>query len=325
VSPFVGYIETLSGEQPDLVRQLAPSLPLYLREQYELYLVRLFGRESLLAFQGKTFEGITPVEYRKHEEILSHALGKPVILVLPALPSFARNRMVQMGVPFVVPGNQAFIPASVIDLRERFPRGDRGKRESLTPAAQLTLLFHLIRGRVDQIPLKDVAQRLGVYSPMMITKVKDEFEAAGICSTTQSGRHMLLDFAVQGRELWEFAKPQLTSPVKKVRWVRWENPGYPALLSGMSALSRRTMIADDRLSTYALGPRMLESWLEKGFVSGCPDSEQATARIEVWSYEPKLLSNNESIDPLSLYLSLRDSADERVHQQLEQLIEEVQW
>jgi len=60
-------------------------------------------------------------------------------------------------------------------------------------------------------------------------------------------------------------------------------------------------------------------------VIGCADSEQATARIEVWSYEPKLLGNNESVDPLSLYLSLRYSPDERVHQQLERLIEEVPW
>ena len=85
------------------------------------------------------------------------------------------------------------------------------------------------------------------------------------------------------------------------------------------------MLAADRLPTYALGPKMLESWLERGTLTGCPDAEQATAKIEVWSYEPKLLGDNEVVDPLSLYLSLRYNADERVQQQLERLIEEVQW
>ncbi len=85
------------------------------------------------------------------------------------------------------------------------------------------------------------------------------------------------------------------------------------------------MLADDRLPTYALGPKMLESWLEQGTMIGCPDAEQANVRIEVWSYEPKLLGDNEVVDPLSLYLSLRYNADERIQQQLEQLMEEVRW
>jgi hypothetical protein len=81
------------------------------------------------------------------------------------------------------------------------------------------------------------------------------------------------------------------------------------------------MLADDRIPTYAFGPKMLELWLERGALTCCPDAEQATAKIEVWSYEPKLLGDNEAVDPLSLYLSLRNSADERIQQQIELLLE----
>jgi hypothetical protein len=118
---------------------------------------------------------------------------------------------------------------------------------------------------------------------------------------------------------------RLTSPVKKTRWVRWKTPGYPALLAGISALSRRTMLADDRLQTYAFGPSMLESFLEQGILIGCRDADEATAKMEVWSYEPKILGDNEAVDPLSLYLSLRHHADERVQQQLEQMLEDFPW
>jgi hypothetical protein len=142
-----------------------------------------------------------------------------------------------------------------------------------------------------------------------LSKVKDELQEAGICEVKRIGRSMTLKFPAASRALWDLAQDRLTSPVKKMRWVQWKTPGYPALLAGISALSRRTMLADDRLPTYALGPKMLESWLERGTLTGCPDEEQATARIEVWSYEPKLIGDNESVDPLSLYLSLRYSAD----------------
>jgi len=85
------------------------------------------------------------------------------------------------------------------------------------------------------------------------------------------------------------------------------------------------MLADDRLPTYALGPGTLEEWLEQGTMTGCPDAEEADAKIEVWSYEPKLLGDSDIVDPLSPYLILRHDADERVQQQLERLMEAIPW
>jgi hypothetical protein len=132
-----------------------------------------------------------------------------------------------------------------------------------------------------------------------------------------------MDFMATGRPLWERVSPHLVSPVKKTKWVCWEQPPHPGLLAGMSALSRRTRIADDRLPTYALPLAVFQELLEQGTVVGCPDAERAKARIETWSYPPDLLSEGPMVDPLSLYLSLRDATDERVLQQLEALIQEV--
>ena len=159
----------------------------------------------------------------------------------------------------------------------------------------------------------------------MLSKVKDELEAAGICKIVRNGRALVLAFMATGRALWEQVQPQLSSPVKKTRWVQWDRPAAPALLAGISALSRRTMIAADRLPTYALPLAEFQDFLERGLCSGCRDAEQATARIEVWSYPPERLGDGEMVDPLSLYLSLRDSQDERIQQQLDRLIAEVKW
>jgi hypothetical protein len=85
------------------------------------------------------------------------------------------------------------------------------------------------------------------------------------------------------------------------------------------------MIAADRLPTYALALDDFQDLLERDYLADCLDAEQATARIEVWSYHPRLLGDDRTVDPLSLYLSLRNSADERVQQQLEKLIEGIKW
>jgi DNA-binding MarR family transcriptional regulator len=217
-----------------------------------------------------------------------------------------------------------FIPNSMIDLRERFPQPNSKRRATLSPAAQCTVLYHLLREPLTGISLKDIARKIH-YSPMRMTKVKDELEASEICKVVKNGRSMVLDFKATGRALWEQVKPQLTSPVKKTRWVQWAKPVEPALLAGMSALSLRTMIAADRLPTYALPVAVFQEFLERGVCASCHDAENAAAKIEIWSYNPHLLGDDRMVDPLSLYLSLRNSSDERVQQQLEQLIGEIKW
>src|ERR1017187_5971335 len=321
---LLNHLELLSGERPDLAAEAGSALPLFLRKRYAVFSTRLFGRKSLLAVGAEGGEIGSPGEYGKHEEVLKLKLGEPVVLVLPILPSYARNRMVQMGIPFIVPGSQTFIPNSLIDLRERFPQPNSKRRETLSPAAQCTVLYHLLLGPLTEISLKDIAQKVQ-YSPMMMTKVKDELEAAEICKIVRNGRSIVLDFTATGRALWEQVQPQLTSPIKKKHWVQSAKPGPPALLAGMSALSLRTMIAADRLPTYALPLAVFQDFLERGICTGCHDAEKATARIEVWSYNPQLLGHDQMVDSLSLYLSLRNSADERVQQQLEQLIAELKW
>lgn len=321
---LLAYLEALSGERPDLVEKNASALPLFLRERYVVYSVRLFGQKFLLAMEREDWETGTPAEYGMQLQALGMNLEGTVVLVLPILPSYARNRMVQMGIPFIVPGSQTFIPNTFIDLRETFPRACPRGRQTLSPSAQYTVLYHMLRGSLAGIPLKEVAKKIRC-SPMMTTKVKEELEALQICKSTRSGRSMVLDFMATGRALWDRVSPHLSSPVKKTKWIRWEQPAHPGLLAGLSALSRRTMIADDRLPTYALPLALFQELMEKGSVLVCPDAEHARARIEIWSYPPDLLSDGPLVDPLSLFLTLRDSSDERVQQQLKELIQEVKW
>jgi len=320
------YWESLTGDRLDLAAKDASSLPLFLRERYTVFSTRLFGRASFLALETEGWENGSPAEYRKQAETLGGVLHEPVILVLPILPSYARNRMIQMGTPFIVPGSQTFIPNGLIDLRERFPQTKARGRETLSPAAQCTVLYQLVHKSLAGISLKQVAERVG-YSPMMMTKVKDELEAAEACKIVRDGRSIVLDFPAASHALWKQVVPRLASPVKKSRWVRWDQPVPSALLAGMSALSRRSMINDDRLPTYALTHKAFNDSLEIGGCAGCRDAETASAKIEVWSYAPHSLCDGlpTTVDALSLYLSLRDSADERVQQQLEQLLEAFPW
>jgi len=147
-------------------------LPLFLRNRFSFYSAELFGRPWCLAQEDESWDTGSPAEYEKHAENLRSLLNAPVVFVLSGLASSARNRMVQKGIPFIVPGTQAFLSGAIVDLRERFPKSNGTGRASLSPTAQLTFLYHLEREPLSGLPLKSIAEKLHC-SAMMLSKVKD--------------------------------------------------------------------------------------------------------------------------------------------------------
>jgi hypothetical protein len=65
--------------------------------------------------------------------------------------------------------------------------------------------------------------------------------------------------------------------------------------------------------------------MEQGIVRWCRTREEANLYLEIWAYDPLVLSAGDTVDPLSLFLSMRDSPDERIQQQLRILLEGIEW
>ena len=47
--------------------------------------------------------------------------------------------------------------------------------------------------------------------------------------------------------------------------------------------------------------------------------------VEIWRYDPSLLAINGVVDPLSLYLCMRTSDDERIRIELKNLMGSIEW
>jgi hypothetical protein len=96
-------------------------------------------------------------------------------------------------------------------------------------------------------------------------------------------------------------------------------------MAGISALAAYTMVADDERPTYALHRDAYRKYFHAGEISECLDPGDADAKIEIWSYAPELLTESHTVDHLSLFLSLRDSMDERIQIAREELLKEFLW
>lgn len=324
---FIRYFTEATGYEPVVQSVSVPQtarLPLYLRSYYDVYRVSIFDRPMLLAVQKEKAAMATPAEYAAHQNKLREVLGEDVALVLPVVASYTRQQLVRQRVPFVVPDRQMFLPTLLVDLRERFPRGGRPAKQKLSAVAQVVLLRHLLGKPVEDLALGEMAAELG-YSAMTLSNVRQELEAAKLCQTIREQRRVRLTFPMPRRELWTRAEPLLQDPVKDRHWVRFAQPGEGWRGAGLTALAELTLVADDAIPTFATGAADFRRQVMNEMISVCPGPEGAQARLEAWRYDPRSLAGGKNVDPLSLVLSLRDMADERVTQAVGQLVKGMAW
>jgi hypothetical protein len=317
------YLQSITGDIPYIEpadKHVTTRLPLFLRQKYDISRGDLLGRKCFFAFETKRTNDVSPSEYAQDILSLKRELSLDVVLVLSKVVSYVRNRLVRQQVPFIVPGTQMFLPMLMIDLRERFPK-PKTESGKLTPVSQLIIIYHLLREDVSNMQLAQVALRLA-YSPMAISQAQDQLQESELCEVVKSGRALSIHFKWHGLQLWQHALPLLSTPVRQTHWIRWGHARPQAVVAGLTAMAKYTMLADDSIPTFAMKNSNVTSALEKGGIIGCAGREDAEARMEGWKYDPCIVAKDDAVDPCSLYLTLRHFGDERVQKELETLIRE---
>jgi len=319
--PLLSYLEQVTGYRPRVEPASGISaVPLFLREKFEFLELELFARSIVLAVEKAPPDELSAAEYGRTAMALKRGLARDVALVMAKLPSFLRNRLVREGVPFIVPGAQMFLPMFMVDLRERFSGAASRIQGKLSPVSQLVVIHQILREPEAHISLAELGARLK-YSPQAMSFAQDQLQSTKLCEVRRIGKMIFLEFPLAGRSLWEKVEVLMVSPVRKTQWVRWGQPRARAIAAGTTALSKLSMLTEDRVPTYAMRDRDLVSAFDRGELFGCTDRDEADARMESWKYDPWVLAENDAVDPCSLYLSLRNSGDERIQKEIKSLIE----
>ena len=325
-SGLLPYLTKTLGYTVSISPFKCPQLPLYLRCRYDLAKGKIFEKEMYFAIRNDDpMMRLTPHQYSDDQYVLSDICHEHFIFVIPQIESFERLRLIQLKVPFVVPGRQIFIPNFLVDLREHYGKPSPSRKRSLSPAAQSAVLLHLLYKYHVMLPLGETAMRLH-YSAPMLTKVKSELVSNGICDLKRKGPHEMPMFRKTGKELWELASPFMSSPVKRFFYVCGNLSREKPILGGVSALSEKTLIADDSIKTYVLTDSINKALFSKRSMKLCDFERDATAKVEIWNYNPKYLTvDDHVVDPLSLYLCFRHSPDERIQHAIHEMLEKLSW
>lgn len=292
-------------------------LPYYLSDAFDWRSLDLVGQEVVLALEAADAK-VALKDVRSRIAKAQQLIDQPVVYVTDALASYERRHLIEHKVPFIVPGNQLYVPNLGLDLREYF-RQRLAAPASFAPAAQATLITMLLEPGRPAWQARELAHLLG-YTPMTLSRAIRELEQGGFVETRGEERSRRITLAGGPADIWERASLMLRSPVKKVAWSL-PSMGHNAPLAGMSALAHYTMLSEPPSAVHAMG---LGDWRHTS-IEVLPVEQPSALMWEVWSYKPPTFRGTGWVDPLSLSLSLREDRDERVQIALDELKEAFPW
>ncbi|MBI1367154.1 MAG: hypothetical protein GC162_00720 [Planctomycetes bacterium] len=297
-------------------------LPPFLQDRYDFYEAQLLDAPCLLMIDRHDREE-PPATVRKHVDQVHSRWGAAVIYVRPRITAYNRKRLIEQKVPFIVPGNQMYLPTLGIDLREYY-RKLQADRPRLRPSTQAVLIHMLLNDNKDFGPT-ELAPRLG-YSAMTVSRALDELEAAELAESYPEGRERRLHFTDPKPTVWQNAQPHLRDPVQSRQWVRpKQQRELPGPRAGLTALAHYSILAEPKNMVIALSRDDWRSLQQRDALAEAGADEPGALHVEVWIYPPTLFAANGLVDRLSLYLSLRQTDDERVEAALEAMVGDMPW
>ena len=82
---------------------------------------------------------------------------------------------------------------------------------------------------------------------------------------------------------------------------------------------------EEKLPIFAIGHKQFSEILRSSVCRVVKYPEEAELELELWHYDPLILSEKGVADPFSVYLSLQEKVDERVASALEEMMEQLKW
>ena len=295
----------------------ADKLPHFLLNEYRFEAVSIGGTQCLFLKPATELSAINVI--KKHLKRLREICKWPVVFELPAITRQRRTSFIEAKIAFVVPRKQIYLPFMGVQLQDRCDSETAitPVLERLQPSAQMLLFAFIIR-KNKPMYLSDMTKWFG-FSAMTISRAANQLTQVGLASKNSDGVKKVLVSDMTPQALYQKAKPYLINPVRKTVYISRTVITPEMFRAGLSAIADRSM----------LNPPMPEVWgtvqSEKAISNAGArliDAEKQCA-LELWKYDPRLICGDGKADALSLAVSLKDVADERVEQMLDEILTEV--
>lgn len=314
------YIFKVLGLKTKLVPYAgASALPYLLQSSYSFFVATVAAQKFLLMHDQQKMP-LTPLAILKHRNLLCEHWNGRIVYAADAMASYQRLRLLQRQMPFIVPGRQLYLPFLGMAFSETDRKSNKEFSEPGIPA--MLLILGMLNKQIDNpLTLESIASRFG-YSQMTVSRAFDELEYFSLArrEIQKGGKNKRLVFTAAGQSLWKQALPLLKTPVRRIVGLETLPDGLSVCIAGVNALAGKTMLSEPAQAEYAT---TIKAYNALRNVETLPRAA-APVLLQLWIYSPASFGNN-TVDPLSLYLSLKDDPDERVQIALDELMKGIKW
>lgn len=297
-------------------REQLKGLSLDLILSFRFYKTVFNKYELCIVEPNETLRTYTPKQYRRIAISVERVLMMPVAFRLISAHNNLRKGLIEQGVYFILSNQYVYLPGLL--LNERIKRRNNPE-ESFSPVAQYLLLYYLLNKKIEEFTIQEIQPRTP-YNYLAVSRAIKELEDKEIFEVYKDWKTKLISSPITREELWEKAQPFLSSPVKKTVYAEKIGSGK-FYMSGITALSHYSFLNPDEQQTVAIWEKDFEN--NNNTYSDLDDFDSGY-KIEIWKYAPYLGSwQDEYVDKLSLFLSLKDDNDPRVEKELETIINKI--
>ena len=309
------YLKRVLGIEVTYENKTVDHLPNFIRTRYTLQRVYLDAQKAVFMYPKNGLDQI--VTLKKHLERVKKSVDCPVVLVLEKITARQKEYLLRDKIAFIVEGRQIYLPFMAVYLQERCD-AEKNDREEILPSAQMLLLHFIYEGN-KEMSTSQAAKDLEL-TPTSISRASKQLEEMKILKVRKVGVQKILFSDDSPQELFGRAEKFLLSPVKRTVYVPKKMIEIKLPESGYSALSEYSMLNAPGVCCYA--SNKISQWNDC-MTNDLQDSDSQVA-VEMWRYDPQKLSKTKMVDKLSLVLSLREDADERVEEAVEEMLN-VLW
>ena len=286
------------------------SMPLYIAGSYNFRTAYIADKRCIMIKPKE--ELVTLPALKKQIAKIQEADRVPVVLELRAVSSYRRKSLIENNIPFITE-KQVFLPFIGTMLTDE--KEPEKRMEKFVFSTQQLFLFYLYSKR-KRLYISEAAKILP-FTAMTLTRAVKQLETTDLFFVTKHGVNKAVESKYERLELFEKAKQYLLTPVRKVGYIDKSRVVSDMIYAGETALAEKTMLNSSRIITYAVSNKDFD----KKLLTDELIDPQKQVRLELWAYNPKMFSNDNIADALSVALSFMGNSDERIEEAVEELIE----
>lgn len=308
------YLKGTLGIHVSYIENDTYLFPNYIASRYKVKKVKLDSKKAAFVYPIAELDPISSV--KKHIERIENDLNTTAILILDSLTSRQKEYLLRYRIPFVVDRRQIYLPFMAIYLQEKCD-AEKKKYKEMLPSSQMLLLY-FIYNSCNDTSMSEACKALSL-TPTSISRASKQLEELELIKVKKLGVQKIIYSDSKPKELFAIAKKYLLNPVKETVYIPKKYVKDNLLLSNLSAVSEYAFLNPPNL-TY-LATNSISKW-NNIFTTELQSRDDEYA-VELWRYNPKILSKTNYVDKLSLVLSLNETFDERVESSIEQILSQI--